>query len=111
MQVKRQRGERLRRFIAHGYRLGNGKKLEPVRHEQKAIALMLELRSAGMALAKIGEELESRGIMARNGTRLSPKVISEFVRILGFSEVKITYHLQGGRLGSQVMYTLVARRG
>ncbi len=43
--------------------------------------------------------------------RLSPKVISEFVRILGFSEVKITYHLQAGRLGSQVMYTLVARRG
>ncbi|MCZ6816889.1 MAG: recombinase family protein, partial [Planctomycetota bacterium] len=61
MQVKRQRGERLGRFIAYGYRLGDGKKLEPVRHEQEAIALMLELRSSGMALAKIGEDLEDRG--------------------------------------------------
>ena len=45
-----------------------------------AIALMLELRSSGMALAKIGEELERRGHVSRNGTRLSPKVISSVIQ-------------------------------
>ncbi len=44
------------------------------------IALMLEMRSGGMALAKIGEELEGRGFMARNGTRLSAKVIRSVIR-------------------------------
>ena len=68
------------RIIAYGFRLGNGKKLAPAPHEQKAIALMLELRSTGMPLAKIGEELEGRGFVARNGTRLSAKVIRSVIR-------------------------------
>ncbi len=80
MQVKRQRGERLGRFVQYGYRPGEGNKLEPVPHEQEAIALMLELRSKGMPLAKIGEELECLGFMARNGARLSAKVIRTVIQ-------------------------------
>ncbi len=80
MQVKRQRGERMGRWVQYGYRPGDGKRLEPVRHEQEAIALMLELRSTGMPLTKIGEELESRGFVARIGTRLSAKVIRSVIR-------------------------------
>ncbi len=34
MQVKRQRGERLGRFIEYGYQLGIGSRLEPNRREQ-----------------------------------------------------------------------------
>ncbi len=45
-----------------------------------AIALMLELRSGGIPLAKIGEELERRGFVARNGTRLSAKVIRSVIQ-------------------------------
>lgn len=80
MQVKRQRGERLGRFVQYGYRPGEGNALEPVPREQEAIALMLELRSGGMPLAKIGEELERRSFTARNGARLSAKLIRSVIR-------------------------------
>ena len=41
---------------------------------------MLELCADGMPFAKIGQELEGRGFMARNGTRLSAKVIRSVIR-------------------------------
>jgi hypothetical protein len=43
--------------------------------------------------------------------RTSPRVIWEFCLIIGFPEVTISYHTQQGRLGDQLMYTIVARRG
>jgi SAM-dependent methyltransferase len=41
---------------------------------------------------------------------LSPIVVCEFARIAGFPAATITYHHQTGRVGRQVMYTIVARR-
>jgi SAM-dependent methyltransferase len=43
--------------------------------------------------------------------RLSPKIISEFGTLLGFDDQTVTYHLQEGGVGRQVMYTVVLRRG
>ena len=70
----------IRMQVQYGYRPSDGKRLEPVPHEQEAIALMLELRSEGLGLVKIGEELERRGHVSRTGTRLSPKVISSVIQ-------------------------------
>ena len=79
----RARGGRVGRFIEFGYRLGDNGKLAEDPHEQAAIRVMRELRSKGIAYAKIGEHLASRGFDGRNGQRLSAKVVRSVVHRAG----------------------------
>ena len=50
---------------------------------QAGIREILDLRTGGMAYAKIGEQLETMGHVGRNGQRLSAKVVRDIVRRAG----------------------------
>jgi len=71
----RANGKRTSRFAPFGYRLNADGECEPDPREQEAVALIRQLRAEGLTLNRIGGELASRGFHARNGQRLSAKVI------------------------------------
>lgn len=63
--------------VRFGYKLGvDGRTLEPEPAEQRAIALMGELRGQGMTLRGIAEELTLAGFRTREGRAWSHKVIA-----------------------------------
>jgi DNA invertase Pin-like site-specific DNA recombinase len=67
LRVKKMRGERVG-AIPLGYRLADDAgKLEEDPREQKAIALIHELRGKGLSLRAIDRELRGRGFPARSG--------------------------------------------
>lgn len=63
---KRANGEKTGGDVPFGYRLGDGR-LVPDAGEQKAIALIRELRGAGASLRTIARELEVRGCRTKTG--------------------------------------------
>ena len=68
MQAKKQRGEYWGGGIPFGYELAaDGRTLIEQADEQKALALIAELRGRGWSLRKIGTELERRGIKTKTG--------------------------------------------
>lgn len=71
----RANGKRVSRFAPFGYRLTPDGRCEPDAHEQKAVKLIRRLRSEGMTLNAIADELAAQGYDARNGQRLSAKVV------------------------------------
>ena len=80
LRVKAKRGERVGRHATYGYRLdGNGRQV-PDPHEQEGIQLIVRLRDEGQSYARIAAELETRGLVARGGQRLSAKVVRDIVR-------------------------------
>jgi site-specific DNA recombinase len=80
LQHKRQQGERVGE-IPFGYALADdGVQLVPVAHQQRAIALIRELRAAGCTLQRICDELERAGILTAKGCkRWTPKTVSRIV--------------------------------
>jgi DNA invertase Pin-like site-specific DNA recombinase len=76
LKAKRTRAEKTGGSIPYGWMLGEGrpgpkgktvKTLVPNPSEQEVIALILELRSAGLTLEAIALELRARGIQRREG--------------------------------------------
>lgn len=67
LQHKIRNGERCGK-VRFGYRLsGDGRTLEPVAEEQKAIRIIRELKAAGQTLRDIAAELTGRGILTKEG--------------------------------------------
>jgi DNA invertase Pin-like site-specific DNA recombinase len=71
----RANGKRTSRFAPFGHLLEANGELTPDPHEQEAVALIRRLRADRMTLNGIAEELAARGFHARNGQRLSAKVV------------------------------------
>ena len=77
LQHKKQQGQRVGQ-IPFGYALADdGVSLVEVPHQQRAITLIDKLRSAGMTLQAICDELETAGILTAKGkTRWTPKTVA-----------------------------------
>ena len=75
LAVMRANGRRISRPPPYGFRLdGNG--WVPDEAEQRAVALIVELRARGLSLRQIGAELQRRGVRSRAGRRLSPQLLA-----------------------------------
>jgi hypothetical protein len=69
MNEKRQRGERVG-TVPYGWELAaDGVQLVEVAEEQAVLAIVRELRSAGLSMRTIAEELTKRGIPTKQGNR------------------------------------------
>ena len=66
MQKKRERNE-MTGQVPYGWRLVNGKKLEPIEGEQNVLRMIIELRSKGWTLRRITERLNFSGIPTKKG--------------------------------------------
>jgi site-specific DNA recombinase len=76
---KRAAGEKTGGDLPFGYRLADGH-LVPHRHEQKAIALIRDLRAKGYSLRGIAGELEAHGYRTKTGrTHWNPKTVSAII--------------------------------
>ncbi len=64
---KRQRGEKLGGHVPYGYDLDSEGKLQLNVDEQYTVALLLELRDAGLGVRSIATELTKRGIRTKTG--------------------------------------------
>jgi DNA invertase Pin-like site-specific DNA recombinase len=72
LDVKRQRGERISRFVPYGTKLAaDGRTLEPEPEEAKVVALVVKLRGEKKAYREIVEVLTKRGVRSRVATPLS----------------------------------------
>jgi DNA invertase Pin-like site-specific DNA recombinase len=71
LAFKRRQGERISGKIPYGYRLEAGR-LVAVEEEQTAIRLMMKLRTDGLSLRAIAEEMERREIRRQNGSHVWP---------------------------------------
>ena len=79
LQFKIGKGERVGK-IRFGYKLADdGKTLLPEPAEQRAIALMVELRGQGMTLRSIAHDIAAAGFRTREGRAWSPKVIAQIL--------------------------------
>ncbi len=72
---KKARGERVSRHPPYGWRLGDGRHLEPVPEEQAAIRLMGKLRSEGLSLRAIAAKLEAEGFHPQRAAHWHPATI------------------------------------
>jgi hypothetical protein len=69
MNEKRQRGERVG-AVPYGWELAaDGVQLVEVAEEQAVLAIVRELRAAGLSMRTIAEELTNRGIPTKQGNR------------------------------------------
>ena len=60
----------------YGWQLAaDGEHLEANRAEQAIVQAALELKAAGLSLRKVGEHLESKGLLPRSGGRWHAKTI------------------------------------
>lgn len=75
MQHKKAKGERISREAAYGYRLDGGR-IIPDADEQRAVALVGELRGAGRSLRAIAGALEAAGLRPRTGRRWHPQTVA-----------------------------------
>jgi DNA invertase Pin-like site-specific DNA recombinase len=88
LAVKKGRGEKTGGAVPYGFQLGPDKPggkgpiktLMPCEAEQQALALMRQLRSEGLTLAAVGDELTARGISRREGGRWEPQYIHRLLR-------------------------------
>jgi len=79
LAVKKARGE-LVGSVPYGYRLAaDGKTLVEVPEELEVVRVARELRAAGLSYRATAEELETRGLVSRNGRRFAPTQISRFL--------------------------------
>jgi len=67
-------GRRVSRHAPFGFR-HVGRELVPDEREQAAISVIRDLRADGWSLRQIAAELEQRGVLGRNGRRVSPTTI------------------------------------
>jgi len=78
--VKKMRGERVG-AIPLGYRLADDAgMLEEDPEEQKAIALVYELREEGLSLRAIDKRLRAKGFKARGGHRWHVQTLSNILQ-------------------------------
>lgn len=75
MQHKKAKGERISREAAYGFRLDEGRVIADA-DEQRAVALVAELRGAGRSLRSIATALESAGLRPRVGRRWHPQTVA-----------------------------------
>jgi len=76
LAAKKSRGERVSRHLPYGFRLdADGVRLVADEAEQKVIAIVRELRAAGMSLRAVSAELETRGLVGRTGRAFAPSAI------------------------------------
>lgn len=80
MQVKRERGERISRWVSFGYRLTTSGAVVVDHREQRTISAIKRMRSAGKSLRAIAEELAGRGMCGRRGQPISPKTVWAVLR-------------------------------
>jgi len=81
MQCKRAKGEYTGGHVPYGWRLnGDGVTLIPNREEQKIIEAARKLRTAGLSLRKIADELEADGLLPRSGGRWHAKTVKDLLR-------------------------------
>jgi DNA invertase Pin-like site-specific DNA recombinase len=83
LAAKRQRGERISRFIPFGYQLGtDGSTLESHPVEQQVLMLIRQCREAGHSLRAIAEALNDLGLRTRAGTRWRFEYVRSLLRRL-----------------------------
>ncbi len=75
LAAMRANGQRISRHPPYGYR-DDGSGWVPDEAEQRAVALIVELRARGLSLRAIATELQRQGIVSRAGRRLGPQVVS-----------------------------------
>ena len=79
MQHKKSKGERVG-AIPYGYQLkGDGITLVECQEEQAVITQAKSLHTAGLSLRKIADELDTRGLHARNGAKFQSTQILRMV--------------------------------
>ncbi|NLE41016.1 MAG: recombinase family protein [Lentisphaerae bacterium] len=80
LRYKRSAGEKTGGAVPYGFRLEDGHLVEDA-NEQKAVALMLKLRTDGATLREIGTRLEADGYLTRSGlSRWHPKVVAAILK-------------------------------
>lgn len=80
LAVKKARGERVG-GIPFGYQLaGDGRTLEPHANEQRALALLQELRAAGYTFRAVADELNRQGFRSRTGSPWVRQTVHMFAR-------------------------------
>jgi DNA invertase Pin-like site-specific DNA recombinase len=75
MQHMKAKGERVSREAAYGYRLDEGRVIADA-DEQRAVALVAELRGAGRSLREIAAILDRAGIRSRTGRPWHPQTVA-----------------------------------
>jgi len=73
-------GRRYSHILPYGFQLGPDGRLEPNRHEQRALAAIARLRAKGCSLRRIATTLASRGILARSGKPFRSSTLARLVR-------------------------------
>lgn len=77
LQAKRKRGEKTGGDVPYGYVSDKEGRLTPLKREQRAIAIIRELKTRGLSLRQIAAELEQRGVTTKRGNkRWQPRVIA-----------------------------------
>lgn len=79
LKAKRERGE-LYASVPYGYRVVDGKRLEPNPAEQRIVATAWELREKGLTLRAIAAALGAAGHRNRRGGMFSPQTIANMLR-------------------------------
>ena len=79
LAVMRSNGRRISRHAPYGYRF-NGQGWVEDEQEQRAIRLMRQLRSNGLSLRRIAQELLTHGFTNRRGGQLSPQTVANVLR-------------------------------
>lgn len=76
MQSMKARGLYTGGRVRYGYRVGDDGVLVEDEGEQVTLAMVRELRGAGLSLRKVAAELERRGMVNRNGSRFGPSTLA-----------------------------------
>lgn len=80
LQYKKANGEKTGGDVPFGYRLKSGK-LIPDKREQRAVAMIMDLRADGVSLRGICSKLETEGFIRRRGSKKwHPQTVSGIIR-------------------------------
>jgi DNA invertase Pin-like site-specific DNA recombinase len=79
LQAKKARGE-LIGSVPYGFRLVEGKRLEPNQAEQRVIAAAADMRAAGLTLRAIAAKLGAQGHRNRNGQVFGAQTIANMLK-------------------------------
>jgi DNA invertase Pin-like site-specific DNA recombinase len=81
MRHKASRLEYTGGYVRYGYRVAqDGATLEPIPEEQEVIAAACELRTDGLTLRAVADELTRRGYLSRAGRPFAPKQVRAMVQ-------------------------------